>query len=105
MRQVPLSPLSFDPQRVANVPQHPPPSTRLMSCARIANRQFPRIIGARTVFDTQSSVREMASPSHITSGVRSHDLCCNLIFGPPINGTRVATSPDATPSRSQHVEC
>ncbi|SRR6266540_157547 len=49
MRQVPLSPLSFDPQRVANVPQHPPPSTRLMSCARIANRQLPRIIGASPI--------------------------------------------------------
>ena len=47
MRQVPLSPLSFDPQRVANVPEHPPPSTRLMSCAHIANRQLSRIIGAR----------------------------------------------------------
>jgi Transposase DDE domain group 1 len=37
----------LQPLRVANVPQHPPPSTRLMSCARIANRQLPRIIGAR----------------------------------------------------------
>src|SRR6516225_2715880 len=47
MRQVPLSPLSFDPQRVANVPEHPPPSTRLRSCADIANRRLSRIIGAR----------------------------------------------------------
>src|SRR6516165_8811938 len=47
MRQVPLSPLSFDPQRVANVPEHPPPSTRLRSCAHIANRRLSRIIGAR----------------------------------------------------------
>jgi hypothetical protein len=39
-------------QRVANVPQHPPPSTRLMSCARIANRQLPRIIGASAVLLT-----------------------------------------------------
>src|SRR6516164_6450958 len=49
MRQVPLSPLSFDPQRVANVPEHPPPSTRLRSCAHIANRRLSRIIGASTV--------------------------------------------------------
>jgi len=31
----------------------------------------------------------MASPSHITGGVRNHDLCCNLIFGHPLNGKRV----------------
>jgi hypothetical protein len=37
--------LSFNLQRVANVPQHPSPLTRLMSCARIANRRLPRIIG------------------------------------------------------------
>src|SRR6266404_7468464 len=47
MRQVPRSPLSFKLQRVANVPAHPPPSTRLMSCAHIANRRLSRIIGAR----------------------------------------------------------
>src|SRR5262249_20907092 len=47
MRQVPLSPPAPTSKRVANVPEHPPPSTRLMSCARIANRQLPRIIGAR----------------------------------------------------------
>src|SRR6516225_3491769 len=47
MRQAPRSPLSFKLQRVANVPEHPPPSTRLMSCAHIANRQLSRIIGAR----------------------------------------------------------
>src|SRR6516162_4897452 len=46
MRQAPRSPLSFKLQRVANVPEHPPPSTRLMSCAHIANRQLSRIIGA-----------------------------------------------------------
>src|SRR4026208_1835274 len=46
MRQVPRSPLSFKLQRVANVPEHPPPSTRLMSCAHIANRRLSRIIGA-----------------------------------------------------------
>src|ERR1700730_2718053 len=46
MRQVPRSPLSFKLQRVANVPAHPPPSTRLMSCAHIANRRLSRIIGA-----------------------------------------------------------
>ena len=48
MRQVPRSPLSFKLQRVANVPEHPPPSTRLMSCAHIANRRLSRIIGARS---------------------------------------------------------
>src|SRR5215510_6859613 len=48
MRQAPRSPLSFKLQRVANVPEHPPPSTRLMSCAHIANRQLSRIIGARS---------------------------------------------------------
>ena len=47
MRQVPRSPLSFKLQRVANVPEHPPPSTRLMSCAHIANRRLSRIIGAK----------------------------------------------------------
>src|SRR2546426_9851383 len=47
MRQVPRSPLSFKLQRVANVPEHPPPSTRLMSCAHIANRRLSRIIGVR----------------------------------------------------------
>src|SRR5438270_508458 len=41
--------LSFKLQRVANVPEHPPPSTRLMSCAHIANRQLSRIIGASSV--------------------------------------------------------
>src|SRR5436853_7382393 len=46
MRQAPRSPLSFKLQRVANVPEHPPPSTRLMSCAHIANRRLSRIIGA-----------------------------------------------------------
>src|SRR6266700_790097 len=49
MRQAPRSPLSFKLQRVANVPEHPPPSTRLMSCAHIANRQLSRIIGASIV--------------------------------------------------------
>src|SRR5262245_36481447 len=49
MRQAPRSPLSFKLQRVANVPEHPPPSTRLMSCAHIANRQLSRIIGASSV--------------------------------------------------------
>src|SRR5262249_20645425 len=39
--------LSFKLQRVANVPEHPPPSTRLMSCAHIANRQLSRIIRVR----------------------------------------------------------
>jgi hypothetical protein len=38
---------NFNHQRVATVPQHPPPSTRLMPCARIAKRLLPRIIGAR----------------------------------------------------------
>src|SRR5438128_3664952 len=57
MRQAPRSPLSFKLQRVANVPEHPPPSTRLMSCAHIANRQLSRIIGAR------SSARFLASLS------------------------------------------
>src|SRR6266702_7437920 len=47
MRQVPRSPLSFKLQRVENVPEHPPPSNRLMSCAHIANRRLSRIIGAR----------------------------------------------------------
>src|SRR6266404_3251714 len=46
MRQAPRSPLSFKLQRVANVPEHPPPPSRLMSCAHIANRQLSRIIGA-----------------------------------------------------------
>src|SRR6516225_1314019 len=55
MRQVPLSPLSFDPQRVANVPEHPPPSTRLRSCAHIANRRLSRIIGARYTSKTPGS--------------------------------------------------
>src|SRR5262249_27513497 len=53
MRQVPRSPLSFKLQRVANVPEHPPPSTRLMSCAHIANRRLSRIIGARNGSDLQ----------------------------------------------------
>ena len=39
--------LSFNHQRVANVPQHPPPSTRLMRRACTAKRLLPRIIGAR----------------------------------------------------------
>src|SRR6516164_8583977 len=49
MRQAPRSPLSFKLQRVANVPEHPLPSTRLMSCTHIANRQLSRIIGARAL--------------------------------------------------------
>jgi hypothetical protein len=49
MRQAPRSPLSFKLQRVANVPERPPPSTRLMSCAHIANRRLSRIIGASSV--------------------------------------------------------
>src|SRR6516164_2912189 len=48
MRQAPRSPLSFKLQRVANVPEHPLPSTRLMSCTHIANRQLSRIIGSRS---------------------------------------------------------
>src|SRR5262249_17574567 len=58
MRQVPRSPLSFKLQRVANVPEHPPPSTRLMSCAHIANRRLSRIIGARTVLLRQYGSRD-----------------------------------------------
>src|SRR6266702_4790632 len=42
--------LSLNLQRVANVPEHPPPSIRLMPCARVANRHIPRIIGARCHF-------------------------------------------------------
>jgi DDE superfamily endonuclease len=37
----------FKLQRVANVPEHPPPSSRVMSCAHIAKRLLPRIIEAR----------------------------------------------------------
>jgi hypothetical protein len=48
MRQVPLSPSASTTKRVANVPPHPPPSTRLMPCACIAKRLLPRIIGAST---------------------------------------------------------
>src|SRR6516225_5235684 len=62
MRQVPLSPLSFDPQRVANVPEHPPPSTRLRSCAHIANRRLSRIIGASN-FDPWSELRDSLNRS------------------------------------------
>jgi hypothetical protein len=47
MRQVAALALSFNHQRVANVPEHSPPSTRLMRCACIAKRLLPRIIGAR----------------------------------------------------------
>jgi hypothetical protein len=49
MRQVPLSPSASTTKRVANVPQHPPPSTRLMPCACIAKRLLPRIIGASSI--------------------------------------------------------
>jgi hypothetical protein len=38
----------------------------------------------------------MASPSQsgVSSRPAQHDLCCNLIFGHPSNGKRVATSSD-----------
>src|SRR5205823_13459099 len=39
----------------ANVPEHPPPSTRLMSCAHIANRRLSRIIGARQDWDVSET--------------------------------------------------
>jgi hypothetical protein len=54
--------LSFNLQRVANVPQHPSPLTRLMSCARIANRRLPRIIGARW-FDQPIDHRAVNAPT------------------------------------------
>src|SRR5213083_217885 len=61
MRQVPRSPHSFKLQRVANVPEHPPPSTRLMSCAHIANRRLSRIIGASEV-GIQTDGTNLSSP-------------------------------------------
>src|SRR5947209_2266711 len=65
MRQVPRSPLSFKLQRVANVPEHPPPSTRLMSCAHIANRRLSRIIGVNQVAISQreSIARASSDPT------------------------------------------
>src|SRR6516165_236210 len=72
MRQAPRSPLSFKLQRVANVPEHPPPSTRLMSCAHIANRQLSRIIGARNARGrrhpaTQNNIKETTSSAYIVA--------------------------------------
>ena len=60
MRQAPRSPLSFKLQRVANVPEHPLPSTRLMSCTHIANRQLSRIIGA-SLFTINSQIPWLAT--------------------------------------------
>src|SRR5947209_1441588 len=95
MRQAPRSPLSFKLQRVANVPEHPPPSTRLMSCAHIANRQLSRIIGARTASRgvgidfagaERSSVPNAPSAQKLTSQVarRRHVLAaggaCIFVF-------------------------
>ena len=51
-------------QHVANVPEHPPPSSRLMSCAHIANRQLSRIIGAR---EDPPAPRSTISSSRILS--------------------------------------
>src|SRR6516225_5578079 len=70
MRQVPLSPLSFDPQRVANVPEHPPPSTRLRSCAHIANRRLSRIIGASWHVSTKQRVRARSLRTNSTNAER-----------------------------------
>src|SRR5262245_54327622 len=61
MRQVPRSPLSFKLQRVANVPEHPPPSTRLMSCAHIANRRLSRIIGASSFYSPSTAFSSLAA--------------------------------------------
>src|SRR5207249_10558253 len=87
MRQVPRSPLSFKLQHVANVPEHPPPSTRLMSCAHIANRRLSRIIGAR-LSNLSDIIR---SP---TSGAALHPLNCS----PPVassSGNFLPPSPPA----------
>src|SRR2546422_9988273 len=70
MRQVPRSPLSFKLQRVANVPEHPPPSTRLMSCAHIANRRLSRIIGA--------SSGELHHGGHLCGVRASNDPGCPI---------------------------
>jgi hypothetical protein len=70
MRQAPRSPLSFKLQRVANVSEHPPPSTRLMSCAHIANRQLSRIIGARFL-STLLGAENFDQTEHAVS--RRHD--------------------------------
>src|SRR4051794_25164134 len=64
MRQAPRSPLSFKLQRVANVPERPPPSTRLMSYAHIANRRLSRIIGARST--TPKSTTALCDTTHST---------------------------------------
>src|SRR6516165_12004750 len=73
MRQAPRSPLSFKLQRVANVPEHPPPSTRLMSCAHIANRQLSRIIGASFEEELAQDVIEIITVfSARLYGSRSH---------------------------------
>src|SRR5262249_13831595 len=95
MRQAPRSPLSFKLQRVANVSDHPPPSTRLMSCAHIANRRLSRIIGARKLAafphiapsnhtggfvltlstrDRPRPIRALAFPDNFVSGAMDSNL-------------------------------
>ena len=48
------------------LPEHPPPSTRLMSCAHIANRRLSRIIGARTMYGRSGSNTSKGLPSAST---------------------------------------
>src|SRR5436305_11798219 len=86
MRQAPRSPLSFKLQRVANVPERPPPSTRLMSCAHIADRRLSRIIGASNVFAYHLRVEEAvtanaAKPLVAGEGVRTPLGAFRVVFG------------------------
>src|SRR6266446_2468163 len=84
MRQVPLSPPAPTSKRVANVPEHPPLSTRLMSCARIANRQLPRIIGAsigQGCAPTASCPRLRNDYCHTNSVRIASSLRAGMIFG------------------------
>src|SRR6516165_7012555 len=102
MRQVPLSPLSFDPQRVANVPEYPPPSTRLRSCAHIANRRLSRIIGARGVVKTAVVPQWLRHGGDDACAVeRAADaLHCRWIDAEPLGNDPYARPPRSRQRRS-----
>ena len=70
--------LSFKLQRVANVPEHPHPSTRLMSCAHIANRQLSRIIGATRAFEIVPADGSVLGDAGIRLSQQDSDLTPRL---------------------------
>src|SRR5262249_53345240 len=87
MRQVPLSPPAPTSKRVANVPEHPPPSTRLMPCAHVANRHIPQIIGARC-FDNRICIASVSSYESLGSVLTNrHDFANAALMRSAVSGS------------------